>query len=349
MEISSTEPLPRPKRYASVLHQRRAGGRESLQVQMGLEDDTRTFIQLLSLIRDVASGYVNLHVPYGKQDKRQLEKIKTQVLFQSSILRNNYADGWPIDAYLRKALKNHGAASVGKTPITPEPKRRCREDLSYKYHKRRTWDDEQPPILTRGNKHSTYGYQSATHGGPQRNGGPRTTCGRSTAPERKHDLEELGGSDDDDEELYIIPEGEQNRPVRSGLQTTGSNLPDLRPSTIRIPIVKSEPKDPSELPRTPGPVDGAPQQNGLPRLRTPAPPNLGFVDMLRARSFPVTDVTRIAELFTSFGVSDPAYMRVFARMCSRDAWLRELRERGELSEIQMLVVRDVLETVAGQI
>ena len=44
--------------------------------------------------------------------------------------------------------------------------------------------------------------------------------------------------------------------------------------------------------------------------------------------------------------ADTAYLRVFARMSSRDAWLSELCQKGELSEIQMRVVRELLERVA---
>lgn len=49
---------------------------------------------------------------------------------------------------------------------------------------------------------------------------------------------------------------------------------------------------------------------------------------------PAADVERIAALFASHGVSGGAYVRVFARMASRDAWLRELRERGLLSTLR---------------
>ena len=41
-----------------------------------------------------------------------------------------------------------------------------------------------------------------------------------------------------------------------------------------------------------------------------------------------------------------AYLRAFARMESRDAWLREMRDNDELTEIHVRILRDMLERVA---
>ncbi len=62
-----------------------------------------------------------------------------------------------------------------------------------------------------------------------------------------------------------------------------------------------------------------------------------------ARGRPGADVERIAALFVTFSIGEGAYLR----MASRDAWLRELHERGRLSEMQFFVVRDVFERVAA--
>ncbi|KAL1940693.1 hypothetical protein VTO73DRAFT_7734 [Trametes versicolor] len=72
-----------------------------------------------------------------------------------------------------------------------------------------------------------------------------------------------------------------------------------------------------------------------------------LADLLRVQMLPAADVERISALFASHGVGEGAYVRVFARMISRDAWLRELRERGLLSEMQFFVVRDVFDRVAA--
>ncbi|KAI0718066.1 hypothetical protein C8T65DRAFT_693998 [Cerioporus squamosus] len=47
----------------------------------------------------------------------------------------------------------------------------------------------------------------------------------------------------------------------------------------------------------------------------------------------LVDARRIVQLFASFGIKDLAYLRVFARMHSRDGWLDEMHQKGELSEI----------------
>ena len=61
---------------------------------------------------------------------------------------------------------------------------------------------------------------------------------------------------------------------------------------------------------------------------------------------PPADAQRITKLFASQGINDMAYLRAFARMESRDAWLREMRDNGELTEIHVRILRDMLERVA---
>lgn len=61
---------------------------------------------------------------------------------------------------------------------------------------------------------------------------------------------------------------------------------------------------------------------------------------------PPADAQRITKLFASQGINDMAYLRAFARMESRDAWLREMRDNDELTEIHVRILRDMLERVA---
>lgn len=70
------------------------------------------------------------------------------------------------------------------------------------------------------------------------------------------------------------------------------------------------------------------------------------LEQLQRFSLPRGDAERLAALFASFGITNTAYLRVMARMDSRDAWLGEMREEGVLSEIQMRVLREMLECVA---
>ena len=67
--------------------------------------------------------------------------------------------------------------------------------------------------------------------------------------------------------------------------------------------------------------------------------------LLLSFRLPQDDAERIARVFASYGIVDVAYLRVLAGLPSREHWLAELRAKGDLSEIQMLVVRDMLNCV----
>ena len=63
---------------------------------------------------------------------------------------------------------------------------------------------------------------------------------------------------------------------------------------------------------------------------------------------PRDDAHRLAKLFRQSGIRDEAYLRVFARMSTRDGWLIELCAKGVLTEIQMRVVKEALDQVASR-
>ena len=60
------------------------------------------------------------------------------------------------------------------------------------------------------------------------------------------------------------------------------------------------------------------------------------------------DAHRIAQLFATFGINDMTYLRAFSRMSSRDEWLREMRNSGQLSEIQARLLGEILDGVAKE-
>ncbi|KAI0730870.1 hypothetical protein C8Q76DRAFT_716489 [Earliella scabrosa] len=92
----------------------------------------------------------------------------------------------------------------------------------------------------------------------------------------------------------------------------------------------------------------------LTRIRTPIPnasPSISSTPILnRLLSLPLPrpDAERIAALFTTLGIKDMSYLRMFARMYARDGWLRELRQVGQLSEIEMRLLREMLDHVARE-
>ncbi|TFK92624.1 hypothetical protein K466DRAFT_212288 [Polyporus arcularius HHB13444] len=69
-------------------------------------------------------------------------------------------------------------------------------------------------------------------------------------------------------------------------------------------------------------------------------------ELLVGASIPHADAQRLVRLFASFGIKDIVYLRVFARMDSRDSWLDEMQQKGEVSEIQMRVIQELLDKVA---
>ncbi len=71
-----------------------------------------------------------------------------------------------------------------------------------------------------------------------------------------------------------------------------------------------------------------------------------IVARLVASALPRADAERLAGVLASLGVTDASYLRVFGKMRTRDAWLEELRAVGRLTEIQIRVVRELVESAA---
>lgn len=78
--------------------------------------------------------------------------------------------------------------------------------------------------------------------------------------------------------------------------------------------------------------------------RASAPPDI--VARLVASALPRADAEHLAGVLASLGVTNAAYLRVFGKMRTRDAWLEELRVVGRLTEIQARVVRELVERAA---
>ncbi|KAI0332656.1 hypothetical protein GY45DRAFT_1320543 [Cubamyces sp. BRFM 1775] len=72
----------------------------------------------------------------------------------------------------------------------------------------------------------------------------------------------------------------------------------------------------------------------------PANVVFAFISGLR---FPPRDTEQIMALFKKMGVENADYLDLFAAMDTRDAWLRELCDGGELTPIQERVLREGLD------
>ncbi len=82
------------------------------------------------------------------------------------------------------------------------------------------------------------------------------------------------------------------------------------------------------------------------KARSASAAEMSPVKALLDSCLPPADAKRLAHLFASFGIKDLAYLYVLARMRTRDRWLDELRGKGHLTEIQLRVVREVLDRLS---
>ncbi|KAI9062788.1 hypothetical protein FKP32DRAFT_1593466 [Trametes sanguinea] len=135
------------------------------------------------------------------------------------------------------------------------------------------------------------------------------------------------------------------------LQTTAAALDDGRRLPFQRPLHK--PHDPTtRVPMTVtaarATVPSGSRMGCIAPLQTiiglaPAPAQVrSILDTLLAYALPRDDAARIAQLLSSLGIGDIRYLRVLAGLRSRDAWLQELKVKGQLSEIELRVLQEIL-------
>ncbi|KAL7280670.1 hypothetical protein ACG7TL_005609 [Trametes sanguinea] len=73
-----------------------------------------------------------------------------------------------------------------------------------------------------------------------------------------------------------------------------------------------------------------------------------IVALLLQFAIPLSDAEHIAGVLASLGIRDKAYLRVLSRLSSRDQWLVKLQETGKLTEIQVRVVREIIENIVAE-
>lgn len=97
----------------------------------------------------------------------------------------------------------------------------------------------------------------------------------------------------------------------------------------------------------PTPSTSASEPSAGPAASSPnTDPPAAVRDMLLAYALPRADADRIALLLAGKGIASVAYLRVFAGLGSREAWLLEMCEAGLLSEVQARVVCDILDAIS---
>ncbi|EJF64363.1 hypothetical protein DICSQDRAFT_125344 [Dichomitus squalens LYAD-421 SS1] len=276
---------------------------------------------------DVGDDRPSLQSEMRQQDGEIMEEVQEHAFRVMPCLRDKYEGGWPVDVYLRTALKPHGRG------MTPVQQRKCNQ-ASYKYHGK-------PIVIASTELRENLRVCSDS-----------VVCLRG--PTRYYSGSEYSDSEDDARLSDHIQQGCDATPP-SGLDphvyrynessvTMSSNT--NAPSSSSPSPSRSSTRPAASASRTASWSDS--RFGSMPSQRRLAPPPLDqpLVGLLRAYALPPQDVEHLVGLLASLSVSDMDYLRLLSRMASTDSWLREMREQGQLSEIQLRLLREILERVA---
>ncbi|KAH9893138.1 hypothetical protein C8Q73DRAFT_519336 [Cubamyces lactineus] len=437
--LEQSTPIPVPRFLPSVIF--RKPRTRSLQSQMRLDNDYFTFSKLMWLVRHVAARHISLTVSYSRQDPEKLAQIEDEIISQSTILRDDYVDAWPITSYLKLALKTHTSSASYKGVTKHGRKKLSRDERCYKYHKQRTWAGgrrsqrisdcgsteinytapapagaESPPpkstssrtprsaqlskYMRRYDKEGEHGYthdEDDSMTAPARDSSEvaidaierdLTAAPESSYSERSSEVgpslsSQLAGIEDGDisEVGYAAPQAaESGRHTQryhseSSTHSTGLQTDNISVTHKGFPITAAGISRNSEgttrvdgtnttLSYYHGPTS-APDRSVSPYFifPTPSPSETGIateteaiildppndiLDMLLEYELPYADAERLVELLGSLGIGDTQYLRVLGNMVSCDAWLSELRVEGKLSEIQLRILREILDQLARE-
>ncbi|KAI0730888.1 hypothetical protein C8Q76DRAFT_793014 [Earliella scabrosa] len=313
------EVIPPPSFICKRLYMRDGGDGASLQEQMYMQNCGDVFSQMLAFIRSVCVAHgINLNLAYGRQDKAKLDKVKDEVLGTLGFLRH-FEDGWPVTYYLKKELKIHHFQS---SPIPPRcPAMQTRLRASGRMATRST--------TKRGSRHGV-----GAAGGADPRTAPRPPALNANTYQSRSNRAYVSIAGKTPRRGTRRTENSQGTPGSvPRAPSLSATLVESATANTHMELTDSEPE--------PQPVS-QPVSVSVPH----PPPSDPILDILLSADLPRRDAERLTALFRSFGIADVAYLRVFARMSTRDAWLNELCQKGDLSEIQMRVVRELLERVA---
>ncbi|KAI0718065.1 hypothetical protein C8T65DRAFT_639890 [Cerioporus squamosus] len=304
--------IPRPPRIPHILYDP-GSGEPSLQSMMGLENEEVKFRGILDTIRAVwRAQEVDCYLPYFRQDPARMRSVTEEVVKRLPYLATDYEDAWPVEFYLRKALKDHGIQGS---------KRRRSEALGE--------DDDAE-------------YREASYCTPQ----------RRLLPERAARKRQSRAADHGTSEAATVA----TRPTRTLHRSTDERgAPSPSPSYSRLRryttySATASTASTSSLATRVGSTSSTriagPQATSRRHDQTSGEnsttANTSVRSFLRPYHLPGADADRLVKLLASMGVVNTAYLRVLAKMHGRDSWLREMRDKGELTEIQMRVLREIL-------
>ncbi|OSD05416.1 hypothetical protein PYCCODRAFT_1475455 [Trametes coccinea BRFM310] len=256
-----------------------------------------------------------LSLSYHDQKASVLRKINEQVLAREPALAR-YEDAWPISAYLRSFMKS---------PLrndTPAPQKRSIKD------------------------------RSASPASPVRTRYPKTNRMSVVVTHSVASTSANSHSQENEEPIILSPtqpqgpnqEGESVSEHGLGQHDVICDLSPLSsytstPSMNFLSCALSPAEESSDGLRGPAPAAPLPAQGAdIPEI----------VALLLQFALPLSDAEHIAGVLASLGIRDKAYLRVLSRLSSRDQWLVELQETGKLTEIQVRVVREIIENIVAE-
>ncbi|RDX50930.1 hypothetical protein OH76DRAFT_1481978 [Lentinus brumalis] len=312
-----TSCFARPHRYPKSIY---IGTRApSLQVQMGMESGEQKLRFIAGVIRQTCRKYhVDLYLRYQEQDINQLLAIRDEVIKEIPELRQ-YEEGWPVLFYLKVTLHDHGGHTPrnglnGKKRVLKENCPLSPESLAQK--RQRQCKPFRVPTIAPGL------LNSAGHGVSLRSREILKT------PQASGLLCDATSGAANDEDVIIISDSEESSVTKSTRTSTAAS---------------SQPHCSSQ--GTPCGFSASSSSSSPPQYATKAPRSI--MDTLVSGGIPRKDAPHLTRLLASFGIASSEYLGALARMHSRDVWLLELLGQKKVSEIQMRILRDILEGLAA--
>ncbi|KAI0642073.1 hypothetical protein C8Q79DRAFT_1121993 [Trametes meyenii] len=316
--------IPAPSTNLGAIYARCGAHPLNLQTHMGFDGNDEAFRDLMRMIRRTAARRVNLYIPYKWQKPADIMAIKRDVLAKIPELGEKYVNAWPITWYLRSALKQHNPihkAHFHSFLGMPEG----HERLTWKMNRRMGIDE---------NENAQTRHGAPPVGVPCASPGPRSLSPLSD--ESKPEYNPNVGAVSSGKRPRALPP-----PPIVLIHTSPAHRRPPRNGTGTSPEANVLAASPLDRIRA---VTGGTSSSSSLDLR----PNMAIVNLLLDNAIPRAAAERVARLLASQGIEGRAWLRVFARMGTRDAWLREMRDGGHMTEIEVRVLREVLVRLADE-
>ncbi|RDX50849.1 hypothetical protein OH76DRAFT_367927 [Lentinus brumalis] len=364
--------IRRPSRIPQKHHDS-GDGAPSLQSKMGLQGNPDKFCAFLDIIRKVwREQGIDCRLQYSLQDPAKMRSVKLEVIRRLPFLTTDYEDAWPVNFYLQKALKSHRSQPLSKRKRSGDAHR---EDDNDDHHEPSisscTNQPRKLPERTTRKKQIRVGRgtgdtATASSNKTQATGSLHRSVSERTDPSMSSRLPStthfttatISTASNSSRRLatrVISVSSRSTSPssIRSQRARQSTTVHTLA-SSLASRVGSSSSESGSATPSSVVPLRPQEPRTILSQAAAPASHRLGqpegtsggssatVLSYLQSYHLPQADADRLVKLLASMGVTDPLYLRVFSKMHGRDDWLREMRDKGELTEIQMRIMREIL-------